>query len=105
MKMNKLEIPLALWRPMFLDLRKRGMGERESGGFLLAKPNSKRVERFICYDDLDESALDFGIITFHSNGFVRLWNICKDENFKVVADVHTHPDDWTGQSVSDKTHP
>jgi len=105
MKSNKLEIPLLLWQQMILELRNRGMGERESGAFLLAKQNSRRVERFICYDDLDETALDSGIIMFHANGFVRLWNICSDMGFKVIADVHTHPDAWTGQSYADKSHP
>jgi proteasome lid subunit RPN8/RPN11 len=105
MKTNKLEIPLSHWRQMFFELRKRGMGLRESGAFLLSRPNSKRVERFICFDDLDDSALDSGIIMFHANGFVRLWNICMDEGIRVVADVHTHPDDWTGQSWADKSHP
>jgi len=103
--MSRLEIPVLLWWRMIQQLRKRGGGEHESGTFLLAKTHSRRVSRFICYDDLDETALESGIVTFHARGFVRLWDICQKERLKVVADVHTHPAGWTGQSESDRTHP
>jgi proteasome lid subunit RPN8/RPN11 len=103
--MSRLEIPVLLWWRMIQQLRKRGGGEHESGAFLLAKTGSRRVNRFICYDDLDETALDSGIVRFHAHGFVHLWDICQREKLKVVADVHTHPAGWTGQSESDRTHP
>jgi len=105
MNASLLEIPTPLWRALCLELRCRGRGENESGAFLLAKPGSVRVERILYYDDLDETALDSGIITFHAPGFVRLWDYCGREGFRVVADVHTHPTEWTGQSWSDQIHP
>jgi proteasome lid subunit RPN8/RPN11 len=105
MKTNKLKIQILLWRRLLHQLRRRGSGERESGAFLLGKPGASRISRFICYDDLDETALETGIITFHAVGFVRLWEICETESLKVLADVHTHPSAWTGQSESDRTHP
>jgi proteasome lid subunit RPN8/RPN11 len=103
--MNRLKIPTLLWRRLLTQLRQRGAGTHESGAFLLGTPGTGRVSSFICYDDLDETALETGIITFHAVGFVRLWNICKQENLRVLADVHTHPSSWTGQSESDRTHP
>lgn len=105
MKINPLKIHVLVWRHLLKELRKRGRGVRESGAFLLGKPGSRRVSRFVCYDDLDETALDAGIIMVHATGFVRLWEICRRESLKVLADVHTHPSDWTGQSESDRTHP
>jgi proteasome lid subunit RPN8/RPN11 len=105
MKPIQLKVPVLLWRRLLQQLRKRGGGKRESGAFLMGKPGSTRISRFICYDDLDESALETGIITFHAAGFVKLWGICAREKLKVLADVHTHPSDWTGQSNSDQTHP
>ena len=105
MKPIQLKVPVLLWRRLLQQLRRRGGGERESGAFLLGKPGSARTTRFICYDDLDDSALGTGIITFHAAGFVRLWEICAREKLKVLADVHTHPSAWTGQSGSDRTHP
>ncbi len=105
MKARQLKIPVLLWRRLLLQLRQRGSGERESGAFLMGKPGSARVVRFICYDDLDEAALETGIITFHAVGFVRLWGICEREKLMVFADVHTHPSAWTEQSWSDRTHP
>ncbi len=72
---------------------------------MLAKAGSREITSFICYDDLDDTALETGIITFHAAGFVKLWDHCQRQGLAVVADVHTHPTDWTGQSESDRTHP
>lgn len=96
---------LFLWARLIRQLRMRGHGRRESGAFLLAKLESRRVSKFICYDDLDPTALDSGIIVFHGSGFVPLWEHCKAHGMTVVADVHTHRDSWTGQSEADRTHP
>ena len=90
---------------LILQLRRRGGGYRESGAFLLGRPKSHRILNFICYDDLDPAALDTGIITFHGAGFVPLWDYCRDHKLRVLADVHTHGGQWTGQSESDRAHP
>lgn len=105
MRINSIKIPTLVWRSLLRELRKRGGGFRESGAFLLGKVGSRRVSRFLCYDDLDDGAIETGIITLHAVGFVRLWEICQNENLRVLADVHTHPSAWTGQSESDRTHP
>ena len=105
MKQPPLKISHAHWQNMLHDLRQRGGGERESGAFMLAKVGSRAVATTICYDDLDPAALETGIITFHAAGFVKLWGYCQRNGLTVVADVHTHPTDWTGQSESDRTHP
>ncbi len=65
MKNKSLNISYWLWMALVRELRKRGYGERESGAFLLAKHGSPHVTKFICYDDLDPTALDTGIIVFH----------------------------------------
>lgn len=105
MRPDRLTICLLLWTRLVRQLRHRGRGERESGAFLLAKVGSERVSHFICYDDLDPESLDSGIIIFRGSGFVPLWKYCQQEGMMVVADVHTHPSSWTGQSESDQSHP
>jgi proteasome lid subunit RPN8/RPN11 len=102
---ESLTMSRRLWRQLIADLRARGAGRRESGAFLLAAPGSSGVTAHICYDDLDSSALDTGIIVFHGVGYARLWQICEERQLRVVADVHTHPGDWTRQSYADATHP
>jgi hypothetical protein len=102
---NLLNISSLMWWRLVRQLRGRGNGERESGAFILGKSDSRRASSFICYDDLDHEALRSGIITFHARGFARLWDICQAENLRVLADVHAHPSEWTGQSESDRTHP
>lgn len=94
-----------MWKRLVAELKRRGRGARESGAFLLAKATSNRVSRFVPYDDLDPRALESGIITFHAPGFVELWNLCREEGVRVVADIHTHPSSWVKQSESDRTHP
>lgn len=105
MPSQTLSIPLLLWWRLLRELRRRGRGKRESGAFLLGLACSAKVSRFICYDDLDPHALDSGIIQFDGSGYVPLWQLCREKNLRVFADVHTHPGDWTEQSGSDRTHP
>jgi len=100
-----LTISRNLWLTLVRDLRRRGDNCRESGAFLLASPQRREVAAYVCYDDLDPSALDRGIIVFQGSGYVLLWDLCLQRQLRVVADVHTHPDDWTGQSHADRTHP
>lgn len=105
MKKNTVKIPALLWMRLLRQLRKKGGFRRESGAFLLGKTGSRKVSKFLCYDDLDPAALESGIVTVHAIGFVRLWEICQKQNLRVLADVHTHPTSWNGQSESDRTHP
>lgn len=105
MNSESLQISRWLWFCLFRQLQRRGGGERESGAFLLSKQGSRRITHFICYDDLDPTALDSGIIIFHGAGFVPIWDFCNREQMSVVADIHTHGDKWTGQSETDRTHP
>ncbi|MBI3867698.1 MAG: hypothetical protein HY299_04120 [Verrucomicrobia bacterium] len=100
-----LEIPRSLWGRVVAELRNRGQSRRESGAFLLAGTGTSIVSEFVCFDDLDSVALETGIITFHGSGFVNLWNLCRERCLQVLADVHTHPHEWTGQSFSDRTNP
>ena len=105
MKSEPLCISRWLWIRLIWQLRRRGGGKRESGAFLLSNQGVRRITRFICYDDLDPTALDSGIIVFHGAGFVPLWDFCRLRKMIVVADIHTHGNEWTGQSDSDRTHP
>lgn len=102
---ERLTISKGLWRTLQLDLCRRGGARRESGAFLLAPPRQHEISAYVCYDELDPTALDEGIIVFHGAGYVRLWDLCLQRQVRVIADVHTHPDDWTGQSYADRTHP
>jgi hypothetical protein len=100
-----LRIPWFVWWSLIRELKHRSGGRRESGAFLLGRSGTRQVTHFICYDDLDPTALDTGIIVFHGEGFVPLWEFCRTRKKRVFADVHTHATEWTGQSNSDRTHP
>lgn len=103
--MAPLEMEVSLYHELITELKRRGRGTRESGAFLLGPTEDHVINKFICYDELDPNALQNGIINFNSNGFLPLWKICEEQQLKVKADVHTHPDSWTGQSGTDKNNP
>lgn len=101
----KLKIPILKWFSLLFSLKRRGQGKRESGAFLVGRKDKGKVSDFICYDDLDGRCLDNGIIEFDGKGYVSLWEYCEKNNLSVLADVHTHPGNWVGQSMSDRTNP
>ena len=100
-----LRISWFLWLRLLMELRRRGRGTRESGAFLLGRSASQKATEFVCYDDLDPHVLDSGIIVFDGAGYGPLWERCERTGMRVLADVHTHPGEWTEQSPSDQTHP
>lgn len=109
--MNPIEKPLLvpwwLWCRLVTELRRRGQKRRESGAFLLGLMGScsSRVQRFVCYDDLDPNALNTGIVTFDSSGYSRLWERCRKLGLEVLGDVHTHPGSSTAMSTTDLANP
>ncbi len=105
MKNHKIKIPIVLWLKLIKQLCIRGHKKRESGAFLLGSRTNNKIKNFICYDDLDPSSLDKGYINFSGNGYIPLWNYCIKNNLSVLADIHTHPGIWTGQSELDKKNP
>ena len=104
---QRITVPRLTWMSLVGELHKRGRGRRESGAFLAARRGdlSRRIERFICYDDLDPHALDDGFVTLHGEGMSKLWELCKRDSLTVLADVHTHPGRDTRQSAIDRQYP
>jgi proteasome lid subunit RPN8/RPN11 len=102
---DKITIAKSVWARLITQLKKRGDNKRETGAFLLGKKGGTEIMKFICYNDLDPHAFDSGIIIFNGDGYIPLWELCARDGLKVLADVHTHPSKWTGQSSSDMRHP
>jgi proteasome lid subunit RPN8/RPN11 len=102
----RLRFTPAEWRELLRELQRRGEQRRESGAFLLAArgERSGRVRRVVYYDDLDPECLK-GTIVFRGFGFTGLWDMCVDEGFDLIADVHTHPGPSVAQSMTDREHP
>jgi hypothetical protein len=101
----KIRMERQLWQKLIKALRQEGKGRRETGAFLLGTHGSGQVTHYILYNELDPHAFDSGIIIFEGDGYIPLWQHCYEHNQKVLADVHTHPGEWTGQSVSDQANP
>ncbi|HWC35476.1 MAG TPA: hypothetical protein VG650_11705 [Mycobacteriales bacterium] len=105
-------MPKPLWDELVAELHTRGAGVRESGAFLLAPrgvtpPTSSLPPTVVAaayYDDLDAACLTGGI-TMSGTAYDRLWERCRQEELRVVADIHTHPGQWVGQSHIDRANP
>jgi hypothetical protein len=97
-----------VWNAGVKELARRTQGNRrESGAFLLGIVNldgTKHIRDFVFYDDIDPRSLDSGIVHFHGICLWRLWDICREKGYGVVADVHVHPGGY-GQSSSDQDNP
>jgi proteasome lid subunit RPN8/RPN11 len=102
-----VQVPVLLWRRVTRDLRRRGQGRQESGAFLLGRPrgDKARATAYVCYDDLDPHAYQAGGIAFHAEGYAAFWQYCREKKLQLLADVHTHPGSWIGQSPTDQHNP
>ena len=104
---SSIVIAPSLWDLMIAELGRRSLnGQRESGAFLLAARSGgeRRVAKAVYYDDLDPDCL-VGSIHFRATGYSKLWDICDEEELRVIADVHTHPGTWVTQSSVDRANP
>lgn len=90
---HNLSCSAELWKAGLQELRRRSGGYRESGAFLLGRQNdqSRKITRFVYYDDLDPHCLETGIVVFDGSGYAPLWKLCREAKLTVVADIHTHP--------------
>jgi proteasome lid subunit RPN8/RPN11 len=102
----KLVCELRVWSDGVDELRSRTGGYRESGAFLLGtiKDGIRIVRRFLYYDDIDPNCFANGIVEFDGAKFGLVWQICRDSQLTVVADVHVHPGGY-GQSGTDRHNP
>lgn len=104
---RQVVIPRLVWMRLVRDLRRRGQGRREAGAFLLARSGDQtlRIQRHVCYDDLDPDALKHGVVTLHAAGMAALWDLCRREKMTALADAHTHPTADVRQSLVDAQYP
>lgn len=104
----RLRCERAVWRAGVAELAKRTMGGRqESGAYLLGVDlpgGGQRILEFVFYDDIDPRALETGEVTIRQTALPRLWALCRERGYGVVADVHVHPR-GCGQSPSDQANP
>jgi proteasome lid subunit RPN8/RPN11 len=103
---TRLTISRRHWRRLMRDLAARGHGIRESGAFLLARPDEAppKVRSWVLFDEIDPDCLN-GAVSIRGQAFTRLWAICRERGLRVVADVHTHGGPSVAQSSIDAANP
>lgn len=102
-----LTFPRRLWVDCMDELRPRGRGLHESGCFVLGTDDGagrRRASRCVYYDELDPAAYASGVCVLHGDAFSKLWELCRDGGFQVLADVHTH-EGLPYQSEADRLNP
>jgi len=102
----KLACNTRIWNRGVDELRRRAGGHCESGAFLLGtiEGGMRRIHKFLYYDDIDPNCFSNGIVEFDGSKFGIVWQICRDSDLTVVADVHVHPGGY-GQSSTDRHNP
>lgn len=104
----RLRCARSIWLAGTAELGARTRGEtQESGAYLLgttSSDGSHRILEFVFYDDIDSRALETGIVTIRQTALPKLWALCRERGYGVVADVHVHPGGY-GQSSSDRDNP
>jgi hypothetical protein len=104
----RLRCTQVIWQAGVLELARRTLGgQRESGAYLLGvdlPTGGQRILEFVFYDDIDPRALDTGVVIIRQTALPRLWALCRERGYGVVADVHVHPGGY-GQSSSDMANP
>lgn len=102
----RLVCSTSVWQRGVVELRRRAAGRRESGAFLLGTVTgqTRRIEKFLPYDDIDPTCFRRGIVELDGRKLGAVWQKCRDEKMTVVADVHVHPGGY-GQSPSDRHNP
>jgi hypothetical protein len=102
----KLVCDPRVWNRGVEELNMRTGGSQESGAFLLGKVKgrTRKIERFLYYDDVDPTCFTHGIVEFDGRRFGDVWKKCRELKMVVVADVHVHPGGY-GQSSTDRHNP
>ncbi len=95
-----------VWNQGVNELERRADGRQESGAFLLGrvKGQTRRIQQFVYYDDIDPNCFINGIVEFDGRRFGLVWTKCRERKMIVVADVHVHPGHY-GQSKTDRHNP
>lgn len=104
----KLRCNARIWVDGVRELARRTRGEtQESGAYLLGDElpdGSRRIREFVFYDDIDPRALETGMVTIRQTALPKLWALCRERGYGVVADLHVHPGSCQ-QSSSDRANP
>ena len=104
---RELVVPHDIWLETWTGLRKRGAGRREAaciwGGY--RTDAQETVEAVLFFDDFGPTIA--GALSHRTPRDVTTaaFSRLRESGFVIVADVHSHPDEWVGLSPVDRAHP
>ena len=107
MSRNIVRIKHNLWKLTWEGLCQRSDGRIESLCIWAGQrsPDVSVVTEVIFLDGIEgvEGFEFFHRITREATA--HIFSILKDKGLQIIADVHTHPDEWVGLSETDREHP
>jgi len=106
-KNNKITLSRALWKETIYGLRVRGEEKNESACIWAGQrsPVQNEVQEVIFLDDI---AGVMGRELFHrvpTFAIDKLFSTLREKGLSIIADIHTHPENWVGLSWIDMEHP
>lgn len=104
---GRIAVPESLWRRTWAILRDLGAGQNESACVWGGTLSGGRLVASKAYPIAEEHGVQRGCLSHRMStaGVARLFAELRADGLAIVADVHTHPEDWVGLSKVDKEHP
>lgn len=103
----KIHIPKVLWNLTWNGLKERSSGEVEALCIWAGKRdgNGSRVQEVMFLDSINgvEAYPLFHRISREATA--EIFKYLSSKKLQIIADVHTHPDEWVGLSKIDREHP
>lgn len=102
-----ISIPAYIWDETVRGLAGRSQGLRESGCIWAGKRNELTwtVKEVVFLDDLPGVRRHQLYHRMPRVAINKLFELLREKDLQIIADLHTHPTDWVELSDTDKIHP
>lgn len=105
--MKPIMVTQQLWEETWIGLRARGNGRREAACIWSGKrsPDGDIARSVTFLDDLPGVRASARYHRLSRETIKALFDLLRERQEVIVADIHTHPSDWVDLSPTDEEHP
>lgn len=105
--MKSISVTQKLWFETWLGLRARGDGKREAACVWSGRrsPSGDIAQSVTFLDDLPGVRAGELYHRPSRQTIEALFNVLRERQEIIVADIHTHPGEWVDLSITDAAHP
>ncbi len=102
----ELHIPNSIWEKTVHGLRKRSGGRRESGCLWVGKREQTwLIQDAFFLDDFPGTKRHSQFHRTPRSAISMMFEMLREKEYQIIADIHTHPSFWVGLSEVDKRNP